>query len=165
MYCGKTTLGRELARRLGYDFVDTDQLFLETYHITIPLFFRKYDESAFRILERKILHSTESRDNVVIATGGGTPCFFDNIGWMRAHGFVIHISLEVEQILRRATLSKNPRPLLQGMTLQEREQFVRRQLDSRNLYYHQAHISCSGDVENCEALLPLLPPEVRHSDL
>ena len=58
MYSGKSTVGRRLAQALGMRFLDTDTLFEERYHTTIPLFFHRYDEAAFRRLEQQVLHTT-----------------------------------------------------------------------------------------------------------
>jgi shikimate kinase len=86
--CGKTSLGKKIAKKIGYNFVDLDHLFEEEYKITIPDFFEKYSEEAFRICERKILHSTASLKKTIIATGGGTPCYFDNIDFINKNACV-----------------------------------------------------------------------------
>ena len=83
MYSGKTTLGHKLAVKLGYQWLDLDQVFEQVFHTSIPIFFKRYGEEAFRKLEQKLLHETANNDNTVISTGGGTPCFFDNIQWIK----------------------------------------------------------------------------------
>ena len=92
MYSGKTTIGRKLAECLDTRFVDLDQLFEEHYHTSIPLFFNRYGEDAFRKLEQLMLHSTHTLNHVVISTGGGTPCFFDNMEWINAHGISVYLN-------------------------------------------------------------------------
>ena len=79
MASGKSNLGQLLAEKLGYSFIDLDYLFEERFRISVLDFFEKYDEDGFRKIERSILHETLEQDDVVISTGGGTPCFFDNM--------------------------------------------------------------------------------------
>ena len=79
MASGKSNLGQILAEKLGYAFVDLDYLFEERFRIRVLDFFEKYDEKGFRTIEQSLLHETTGWDNMVIATGGGTPCFFDNM--------------------------------------------------------------------------------------
>ena len=85
-YSGKTTLGRELAKLLKYRFFDTDKAIEHKYHTTVPMFFNRYGEQAFRIIERQILQSTDTLDNAVISTGGGTACNDENIKFILEHG-------------------------------------------------------------------------------
>lgn len=138
MYCGKTTVGRLLAKRCGYEFLDLDQAIEQRYHTTIPLFFQKYGEPLFRQIETQMLHATESLDNIVISTGGGTPCHNDNMEWIRTHGTSIYLSLAAEDICTRMNASRKCRPTLANLAPEERQQFVHRQLDERIYYYSQA---------------------------
>lgn len=145
MYSGKTTIGRELASRLGYQFLDLDQYFEERYHTSIPLFFSRYGEQAFRIIERQMLHSTAEMDNTIVSTGGGTPCHFDNMEWINSHGTSIHLHTSVETLLSRAASSRKVRPILADKTEEEREAFVRQQLALRQPYYSQAQLLFDTD--------------------
>ena len=152
MYSGKSTVGRRLARALGMRFVDTDILFEERYHTTIPLFFHRYDEAAFRQLERQVLHTTAEMDDVVVATGGGTPCHADNMDWINAHGMSIHLDVPVTCLLQRAAVSRHARPLLAEMSDEEREAHIRRQLAERRPFYSQAHHRIETDNPDIQAL-------------
>ena len=106
MCCGKTTIGKKIANKIGYGFVDMDVLFEEKYKITISAFFEKYGQDAFRILEQKLLHTTASMDNMVIATGGGTPCFGDNMEWINANGLSIYLKTNEGFIVDRLKKAK-----------------------------------------------------------
>jgi len=156
MYSGKTTVGRWLSQRLDYRFVDLDQLFEERYHTSIPLFFNRYGEEAFRKLEQLTLHSTESMDNVVISTGGGTPCYFDNMQWINAHGISIHLEVSIEKIIERALRSKKQRPILANKSPEELHTFIQSQLAQRLPYYSQAHITFPADDPDLTALQTLI---------
>ena len=138
MYSGKSTVGRQLAKALGLRFIDTDNLFEERYRTTIPLFFHRYDEAAFRRLEQLVLHSTATMDDVVVATGGGTPCYADNMDWINLHGVSVHLDASLTCLLERAGRSRHSRPLLAEMGAEEREAFMRRQLEERMPVYTRA---------------------------
>ena len=102
MGSGKTTLGRKLAARLGYMFMDLDHVFEAQEEMTIGEYFAKHGENAFRELESEVLKSYKYPENDVIATGGGLPCFFDNMDWMNAHGRTIYIKLITQNLSRPA---------------------------------------------------------------
>lgn len=156
MYSGKTTVGHKLATRLGYQWIDLDQMLETTFHTTVPIFFKRYGEEAFRKIEQKLLHSTAELDNIVISTGGGTPCHFDNIEWMNLHGTSVYFDVTIETLLRRASQSKKPRPILAGMTEEERSLYVRQQLSQRLPYYQKANIIFPADQPDLDQLIGLV---------
>ncbi len=156
MYSGKTTVGHKLATRMGYQWADLDQIIETTFHTTIPIFFKRYGEEAFRKIEQKLLHNTVDLDNIVISTGGGTPCYFDNIEWMNLHGTSVYFDVTVETLLRRAAQSKKPRPILAGLTEEERSLYVRQQLSQRLPYYQKAKIIFPADEPDIEQLVQLI---------
>ncbi len=156
MYSGKTTVGHKLATRLGYQWADLDQMLEATFRTTIPIFFKRYGEEAFRKIEQKLLHSTADLDNIIISTGGGTPCHFDNIEWMNQHGTSIYFDVTIETLLRRATQSKKPRPILAGMTEEERSIYVRQQLAQRLPFYQKAQIIFPADQPDIDQLVQLV---------
>ena len=156
MYSGKTTIGRKLAIKLGYRWLDLDQFFETQFHTSIPIFFKHYGEDAFRKLEQKLLHTTADQDNVVISTGGGTPCHFDNMHWINTHGCSIYFDVTVETLLRRAAQSKKTRPILAGKTEEERAAYIQQQLDARMPYYKKAHIIFPADKPDLNQLAQLI---------
>ncbi len=144
MGCGKTTIGKKLAKKLGYKFIDLDQKIESTYKIPISSIFEKYDEKGFRNLEQKVLKETFVLENTVISTGGGTPCFFDNMELILQEGLVIYIDLPPKTIIQRLSNAKKVRPLLKNKTEKERSEFIQNQLKERAPYYQKAHIRISG---------------------
>lgn len=138
---GKSTLGRQLAELLGYNLFDTDRAIEEKYRTTIPILFNRYGEKVFRTIERQILFTTCDMHRTVVATGGGTACNDENIRFMLDHGTVIHLSMTVDDIMQRYATSHKVRPLLQGMTDEERRKYVEQHLAQRLPFYQQAHIT------------------------
>ena len=105
MYSGKSTIGKQLAKKLGIAFIDTDLLFEQSYHTSIPLFFKRYGETAFRKLERMILeHSIDENQPHVISTGGGTACHNNNMDWINAHGISVYLEMSAAAICARANV-------------------------------------------------------------
>ncbi len=155
-YSGKTTLGREMARRLKYKFFDTDKAIELKYHTTVPVFFNRYGEKAFRIIERQILQSTSEMDNIVVSTGGGTPCNDENIRFILANGTAIHLKMSIDDIMQRAAKSHKQRPLLEGKTPDEAREFVSRQLAERTRFYSQAPLAIDASNATAEQLIQLL---------
>ena len=136
--CGKTTLGKKVAKKLGYTFVDLDLLFEEMYHTTISDFFEKYGEYAFRINEQKLLHSTSEMENTVIATGGGTPCFFDNMDYINHNGISIYIRKPANFLVDRLRNAKKVRPLFRNISIEDLLIYIETQLAEREPYYLKA---------------------------
>ncbi|MGZ3814014.1 MAG: shikimate kinase, partial [Mucilaginibacter sp.] len=93
MGSGKTTLGRKLAGRTEYEFVDLDHKLEQQVELSIAEYFSFFGEDSFRKLESEVLKKTIYPENVIISTGGGLPCFFDNMDWMKANGKVVYIKL------------------------------------------------------------------------
>ena len=144
MYCGKTTFGRRLAAEKVMDYLDLDRAFEARYHYTVPMFFQRFGEQAFRQLETQLLHTTATMDNVVIATGGGTPCHSGNMDFILAHGTAVYLQMPVDALVQRALGSRNPRPLLHGLPESELRPIIERQLKEREGVYLRAPIVIDG---------------------
>ena len=140
MGSGKSTVSNKLAHQLGYNCFDLDDLFEQRFKITVADFFTKYDESLFRRLESQLLKETAVLDDVVIATGGGTPCFYDNMEWMNRLGLTVFLEISVPAIVSRLNNSKKKRPLLMNKTESEINKFIHDHLRHRNIYYSQAQL-------------------------
>ena len=141
MGSGKTTIGKRLSSRLGFSFVDTDDLFTTLQGICVKDYFAIYSEEKFREEEQKILYQTQNMDNVVVSLGGGTPCYQDNMQWILANGISIYIKMSAQALCSRLKNSKLERPLLQTDNLLETIQNL---LSQRENVYNQAHITVSG---------------------
>ena len=149
MACGKTTFGRALARKLGMDFIDLDFYIEQRFRKSIPDIFAAEGEDAFRRKEQSMLKEAGEFDDVVIACGGGTPCFFDNIDYMLERGTVIWIEATPERLLERLLLKPTKRPLIKDKTPDEIRTVIEEGLKVREPYYSRAHIRFSGEqLEN-----------------
>jgi shikimate kinase len=156
MASGKSNLGRLLAGKLGYEFLDLDYLFEERYRISIPDFFEKYDEAAFREIERKLLRETIEMEDVVVSTGGGTPCFFDNMLFIKQAGLSVYLCWKVPALVRRLKMVKLKRPLLKNIPPEELERHVAGQLHRREVFYTQADFVIQGEGIDLDDLLHTL---------
>ncbi len=112
MGAGKTTIGKQLAAVLGFEFFDSDHEIESHTGATIPLIFELEGESGFRERENYIINELTKRENIVLATGGGAVLREDNRQLLSERGIVIYLSATVEQLYKRTKWDKN-RPLLQ----------------------------------------------------
>lgn len=144
MYAGKSTFGKILAKKLRYNFIDLDRVIENKYRTDINTLFSKYGEEVFRRLEQQALHDTTDLENTVIATGGGTPCFYDNLEWMNQHGKTLYLRMELEAIMSRIRRSKKSRPLLNNKNEEEQRVFISEQLQYRSQFYEQALLTEKG---------------------
>ena len=149
MGAGKTTLGKAFARELGLTFIDLDWYVEERFHRSIPDLFRERGEDGFRRLERNMLHETGEFEDVVISTGGGTPCFFDNMEYMNRQGQTVFLDVPPDVLFRRLRTATRQRPILQGKTDEELRAFIDRALEERRPSYVQARYRFDGSrLEN-----------------
>lgn len=144
MGAGKTTLGKAFARELGLSFVDLDWYIEERFHQTISQLFAERGEDGFRRLERNMLHEVGDFENVVVSTGGGTPCFFDNMDYMNAQGQTVFLDVDEETLFRRLRVATAQRPILRGKSETELRAFIREALGKRMPYYAQARYRFDG---------------------
>lgn len=144
MGSGKTHWGRIWAGKYGLNFVDLDELIEQQQGLSVAHIFDTYGEEHFRLLEKDALHSCEKLEHTIIASGGGTPCFFDNMEWMNLHGTTIYLPCEPPEILRRVSLEKEKRPLFSKLNPEEFLEFIQIKLAERQPYYNKAHYYLSS---------------------
>lgn len=140
MGCGKSFIGKNLAQMLGWEFLDMDDFIEDNEGMTISKIFAEGGESLFRELERNYLHATYDFSQTVIATGGGAPCFFDNINWMNHNGKTIYLNTPIHILVERLKKETAHRPLLADKTSDELNHYITTKLEDRNPYYEQAQI-------------------------
>ena len=158
MGSGKTTVGRELAARIDAPFFDLDELVETAEKLSIREVFQQFGEPYFRKRERDILRSTKHLDAAVIATGGGTFTFDENIQFIQSEGMSVYLSASYA-LLRSRIGSKDDRPLFRD-DLSTHELFA-----NRIRYYRMADLTIEirdeeTPAEIAERLLLELPKSV-----
>ena len=143
MGCGKSTIGKRLSTRCAFSFVDTDVLFSQIHNCSIKDYFDSHTEEEFREEETKILHQTQYMNNTVIALGGGTPCYKDNMQWILSNGVVVYIRMSDMALYSRLVNGKKERPLL-CLPGQDLKNTIKGLLLQREEIYCKAHIVVSG---------------------
>ena len=138
MGAGKTTLGKAFARELNVPFIDLDWYIEERFHKSIRELFAERGEASFRELERSMLHEVSEFEDVIVSTGGGTPCFFDNMDYMNRHGQTVFLDVHPDILFNRLRVATRQRPILQGKTDEELRSFIVEALDKRAPFYSQA---------------------------
>lgn len=140
MGSGKSTFGRKLARELHLPFIDLDQEIVSVEKQTIAGIISEQGEAYFREIESAILKQLNQRP-AVIATGGGTPCFFDNMDWMLRHGITIYLRATPAFLHSRLLqTNREERPLLKGLSSEELMQYIEMKLMEREPNYARAHL-------------------------
>ena len=140
MGVGKTTIGKLLSKELGVEFIDLDRYIENRYRKTIAQIFEQKGENGFRKIEHEMLREVATFQNVLISTGGGTPCFYDNMEMMNKQGITVYIKASVKELSARLLASKNVRPLIRDKTPQELKEFITQHFAERTVYYSQAEI-------------------------
>lgn len=156
MGSGKSTLGRKIARKLNYDFLDTDSAIEEKEGLTIAAIFEQFGEVHFRKLETNILLSLKGKEKIVIATGGGMPCFNGNMNLLNELGRTFYLKRSVNELVHRLVNAKRVRPLIAGKSPAELAAFIEQNLEKRNLFYEQAKYILERDQQTPEFIETVL---------
>ncbi|MDD2243823.1 MAG: shikimate kinase [Dysgonamonadaceae bacterium] len=140
MGVGKTTLGKALGKALNVEFIDLDKYIEHCQRKTVPELFEEQGEIGFRLIEQKMLKEVSTFENVVISTGGGAPCFFDNMQVMNNAGVTIYLKAEPQELAARLRAAKGIRPIIAGKTEEELIPFIEHHLNDREQFYSRAQI-------------------------
>lgn len=140
MGSGKSTLGRWLAKRLEYEFVDMDDLIEKNEGMTISEIFASKGEAEFRLIEQQTIESLTNYQNAVIATGGGAPCFFNNAERLNDLGLTIYLKITPHVLAERLEGATHTRPILANKSEKEILDFITEKLVEREPFYNKAKI-------------------------
>ena len=166
---GKTRIGRALAKRLQMPFFDLDHEIEQEEKKSIPEIFHIEGEDYFRTVEKDVLRKVIGREKqCVLATGGGAPCFFDNMAYMNQNGITIFLNVPLEDLYQRLVKrGTNIRPLLKDKTSGELKIELQQKFNDRIPYYCHANqeITTSyGVVEKrVTEIVNLLPESEENS--
>jgi shikimate kinase len=144
MGSGKTTAGKRIASLLGWTFVDLDRKIEEHTGLKIPDIFSRYGEDFFRKVEAEVLKSLVTDSDTVISTGGGTPCYGDNMEFMLGTGLTIYLKLTPVQLMTRLRYSSEVRPLIHNLTGEKLLDFIGEKLLLREKFYEKSELVVDG---------------------
>jgi len=140
MGSGKSWLGQQLTQHLPFNFIDLDDYIEQKRQLSIPEIFEQYGEEKFRQIESICLKSLKNKTNCIIALGGGTPCFFDNMDWILENGIAIYLDVVPSILVNRLMKEQEKRPLLKNYNSQKLLSFIERKIAERQAYYKKANI-------------------------
>ena len=160
MGSGKTTAGRLLAGSLGYDFADLDSLIEDREGMAVTEIFALKGEEYFRQVEASVLEELLVRKMLVVACGGGTACFHDNMQKMKSAGLTVYLSVSPSVLAARLSGEHSSRPLVAGKTGNELRSHVRKLLAGREGWYRQSDIIYPADHFDLNELLALITPRI-----
>jgi len=156
MGCGKSYWGKSLAAKLNYDFIDLDELIERREGLSIPEIFEQFGETDFREREQSALDSLATlKVSTVISTGGGAPCFHNNMEKMNAMGKTLYLMASPSILKQNILKSEGTRPIVQAIPESELEAYIANHLEERLPFYKQAQISVHVDGLKLEELIRL----------
>ncbi len=151
MGAGKTTVGKALAKSMDLSFIDLDVYIENRFRKQISSIFAEKGEDGFRKIEQNMLHEVSDFEDCVISTGGGTPCFFDNMEYMKQHGTTVYLQVSVDELASRLEVCKQPRPILKDKSGEELRRFIAGSLEKRKDYYLRAALVYDAEqMVSCE---------------
>ncbi len=156
MGCGKSFWGRQLANSLNLNFVDLDDLIEKTEGMSIPEMFKKFGEASFRQKEQKALLSIgDFKNATIVSTGGGAPCFHDNMSAMNAMGKTLFLEAEADILKQNILKSNTERPIVKSIPESELEAYISNHLDERLPFYQLAQTRVNVDGLKLKNLIGL----------
>jgi shikimate kinase len=154
MGSGKTHWGRALSQKLNIPFFDLDEQIVSHEGKPINQLFAEHGEEHFRLLEKDTLHIiTESHDSFVMATGGGTPCYFNNVEYMNRSGTTVWINTSVDILFQRLIVEKDKRPLIKELSDGQLKGFITKKFADRRIYYEQADVTLDEEPVQLDTLI------------
>lgn len=152
MGVGKTSIGKKIANRLNVPFLDTDELIEQKVGTSIAEYFTNFGESAFRNLEKQLLIDYRF-ENAVVATGGGLPCYFDNMEVMNKKGVTVFLNRPAKELQQRLINAKKQRPLIRELRDDELLDYISTKLNERLPFYEKAHITLDRNSQTVDKIL------------
>ncbi len=159
MGSGKTTIGKKLAKKLAYQFVDLDDLIEKKCGTSIANYFEKYGEESFRIIEQQTLRETLEQNNTIVSTGGGTPCFFSNMAEINQTGISFYLKTDVDLLVSRLKGATDKRPLIRNMNSEDLKKYLTDLTSIREPFYQKANFVVNAKDLTVEKMLMKLDLE------
>jgi shikimate kinase len=157
MGSGKTHWGKLLSSKLQLPFRDLDSLIVEREQRSVSDIFAAEGEEYFRYKEMEMLEDLVGKEeNFILSCGGGTPCFFNNIEFMKKSGKVVWLNTSVDVLKERLLKERMSRPLIREVDDEELKRFIIRKLSERKMYYEQADIMVNEESITLDELIRVL---------
>ena len=141
MGSGKTHWGKLWSVKSGMQFFDLDEIIEQQEKRSVAEIFEQRGETYFRQAETATLKTFSKRANCIIACGGGTPCFNNNMQWMNENGTTVYLSATANDIFKRVITEQDKRPLIKNFSKDELIRFIETKLKERDFFYSQAKIT------------------------
>ncbi len=156
MGSGKSTLGEKLASELKIPFIDSDKVIEEIANMTIAAIFKEKGEETFRKMESMFIQSLANIPAFVLSTGGGMPCFNNNMLLLNELGVTVYLKNTSEVLADRLLKGKNTRPLIEGKSKQELIKFIDKNLFTREKFYSLAKVTVENNTQEIVPILKLI---------
>ena len=156
MGSGKSSVGKRLAKKLDYSFVDLDDEAERLAGKTVTEIFQLRGEEHFRKLEQQALKLSAQLQNAVIATGGGTPCYFDNMDFINANGASVYLRMSPASLVYRLEHAQKERPLVKNLSGDGLLQYIETKLKEREPYYLKAKCIIKGETIKTNQIISLI---------
>jgi len=161
MGSGKSTTGKKLASHLNWSFIDLDEKIEQTTGMEIRDIFSEKGEAFFRKIESDTLQGMASESNAVISTGGGTPCFGDNMDFMLRTGLTVYLRMTPARLKSRLAGTSEHRPLLKDIGKDGLQEYITAKLAEREKWYSRAEIIVDGFNTDFSALYTLVKKLIK----
>jgi shikimate kinase len=157
MGSGKTHWGRLLSAKLQLPFYDLDSVIIGKEGRSVTDIFAEKGEEYFRFSEKETLETiTAEQASFILSCGGGTPCFFNNIEFMKKNGKVVWLNTSIDMLMQRLRKERSSRPLIAEIADGDLRRHIIRKLSERRMYYQQADVSVNEESINLDELIRLL---------
>jgi len=157
MGSGKTHWGRLLSKKLGLTFYDLDTVIVDQEKKSVSEIFAEKGEEYFRYKETEALDRIAQEENgFILSCGGGTPCFFNNIEFMKKSGKVIWLNTSIDVLTQRLLRERKSRPLIREVDESDLGRYIVRKLSERRMYYQQADVTVNEESITLDELILLL---------
>ncbi len=157
MGSGKTHWGRRLGTKLNLPFYDLDTVISEQEKKTVAEIFAAQGEEYFRYQEKETLERISAdQESFILSCGGGTPCFFNNIEFMKKNGKVVWLNTSIDMLTERLQKERMTRPLISEVDEDDLRRYIIRKLSERRMYYQQADVTVGEENTNLDELIHIL---------
>ncbi|MFV0159004.1 shikimate kinase [Empedobacter falsenii] len=164
MGSGKSTTGKDLAKALGFEFIDLDDFIEQKYRTKISDIFKKEGELGFRKKEREALKEILTTTNIVLSLGGGTPVYYDNMEEIVKNSISIFMRVQLHQLVKRLENRKETRPLIAHLSNEEMTEFIAKHLFERNQYYEKAKYTISITTQSTLEILDEIMRQLKKGE-